>query len=123
MRDYVCNLLYVCLAPFDYGFEGAMAMFAAGVILLAAAAQCFVLLKKRRSAWLPVLCAAAAMLPSVLLYLAQSRGLSVSFLGGGASDLIVYAAIAAVYSLPGVTAGWLVYLAWNKFHPQNGTGL
>ena len=102
MRDYVCYLLYVCLAPFDYGFEGAMAMFAAGFILLAAA---------------------AAMLPSVLLYLAQSRGLSVSFLSGGASDLIVYAAIAAVYSLPGITAGWLVYLAWNKFHPQNGTGL
>lgn len=123
MGDYVCNLLYVCLAPFDYGFNGAMAVFAAGFILLGAAAQWLVLFKKRRAAWLPVLCAAAAMLPSVLLYLARSRGLSVSFLSGGASDLMVYAAIAAVYSLPGIIAGWLVYLAWNKIHPQNGTGL
>lgn len=63
------------------------------------------------------------MLPPVLLFLALSRGLSVSFLSGGEPALTVYAAIAAVYSLPGITAGWLVYLAWNKFHPQNGTGL
>lgn len=113
MGDYVHNLLYVCFAPFEYGFDPTTALLAAAPVLLGAAAQLFLLLKKKRAAWLPLLCAGAALLPSVLLYLALSRGLTVSFLSGGISRLMVYSAVAAVYSLPGMLAGWLVSLAWS----------
>jgi len=123
MRDYIHNLLYVCLAPFDYGFDRPMAFLAAGALLVGFAAQFFLLSKKKQIACLPTLCAAAALGPSILLYLALSKGVSVSFLHQFCSDLIVYAAIAAVYSLPGILAGWLVYLAWNRFRTLGKTDL
>ncbi len=122
MRGYLYNLLYVCLAPFDYGFDRPMTLLAAGAVLLGLAAQFFLLSKRKRIACLPILCAAAALSPSILRYLALSRGLSVSFFHQYCSDLIVYAAIAAVYSLPGILAGWLVYLVWSRFRTPGKTG-
>jgi len=43
------------------------------------------------------------------------RGGSVSFPNQYYSKLIIYAEFAAVYSLLGILAGWLVYLVWNGF--------
>jgi len=123
MRDYIHGLLYVCFAPFDYGFDRPMAFLAVGAVLLGFAAQFFLLSKKKQIACLPILCVAAALSSSVLLYLALSRGVSVLFLNQYCSDLIIYAAIAAVYSLPGILAGWLVYLSWKRLRTLGKTDL
>ena len=111
MGDYIQNLMYVCFAGFDYGFDTPMLLVSAGAFLLGGAAQCFLLFRKK-PAWLPLLCAAAAVVPSALLYWAVTR-VPVS-LSQGVSDFIVYAAIAAVYSLPGILLGWLAYLILSK---------
>ena len=113
MGDYMQGLLYVCFAPFDYGFDTPMLLVSAASFLLGGAAQCFVLSRRRKIAWLPFLCAAAALIPSVLVY-RLAGWIPVSFISQGASDFIVYAAIAAVYSLPGMVLGWLSYLLWRK---------
>lgn len=113
MGDYIQNLMYVCFAPFDYGFDAPMLLVSAGAFLLCAAAQCFLLFRRKKIAWLPLLCAAAALLPSVLVYRLASW-VPVSFISQGVSDLIVYAAIAAVYSLPGMLLGWLAWVSWSK---------
>lgn len=113
MGDYMQGLLYVCFAPFDYGFGTPMLLVSAGSFLLGGAAQCFLLSRRRKIAWLPFLCAAAALIPSVLVY-RLAGWIPVSFISQGASDFIVYAAIAAVYSLPGMLLGWLSYLLWRK---------
>jgi len=123
MRDYIHGLLYVCLAPFDYGFDRTMAFLAVGGLLLGFAALFFLLSKKKKLACLPILCAAAALSPSFFVNLALSRGVSISFLNQYSSKLIIYAAFAAAYSLPGILAGWLVYLVWNRFRTLGKTDL
>ena len=104
MGSFVQNLMF---ASFGFlscgGITPVMALGMAGIVLLASAAQFFLLFKKRRSGWLPVLFVAAALL--------------CSFFSGRAGDLLLYAAVAAVYLLPGIQAGWLAYLAfltWRK---------
>ena len=118
MGSFGQNLMF---ASFGFlscgGITPVMALGMAGIVLLASAAQFFLLFKKRRSGWLPVLFVAAALLCSFLEYLAISRGWFLPFFSGRAGDLLLYAAVAAVYLLPGIQAGWLAYLAfltWRK---------
>ena len=71
MGSFVQNLMF---ASFGFlscgGITPVMALGMAGIVLLASAAQFFLLFKKRRSGWFPVLFVAAALLCSFLEYLA-----------------------------------------------------